>query len=245
MTAARSGLGSVTNKLEEFPTTDAASAETMPAIRRDSPYIWATWLPRLLTGENSCEWAIWFKAHHQNWAKPPSDFNQAEWLLSHTALVNERIRNWEVSGFEVDVEAQNRFELRGRTATLAGRPDIIAHRDDEAVIVDAKTGHESPGHAVQVMIYMYAVPIALEKYRNAKLRGQVTYRDHTVRIPADAVEEGFVQNLGALIRRLSADEPARRVPSQQECRFCEISAADCPVRIEETSQPEAGETADF
>ena len=25
---------------------------------RDFPYIWATWLPRLLTGENSCEWAI-------------------------------------------------------------------------------------------------------------------------------------------------------------------------------------------
>ena len=22
------------------------------------PYIWATWLPRLLTGENSCEWAV-------------------------------------------------------------------------------------------------------------------------------------------------------------------------------------------
>ena len=22
----------------------------------DLPYIWATWLPRLLTGENSCEW---------------------------------------------------------------------------------------------------------------------------------------------------------------------------------------------
>ena len=46
--------------------------------RRDHPYIRATWLPRLLTGENSCEWAIWFKAYHQGWAKPPSDFNQAK-----------------------------------------------------------------------------------------------------------------------------------------------------------------------
>ena len=25
-----------------------------------------TWLPRLLTGENSCEWAVWFKARHRN-----------------------------------------------------------------------------------------------------------------------------------------------------------------------------------
>ena len=48
--------------------------------RRDHPYIRTTWLPRLLTGESNCEWAIWFKAHYQGWAKLPSDFNQAVWL---------------------------------------------------------------------------------------------------------------------------------------------------------------------
>ena len=213
--------------------------------RREHPYIWATWLPRLLTGENSCEWAVWFKAHYVEWTRQPSDFDQARWLLDHTALVNERIRNWEVGGFEVEVEGQNRFELRGRTATLAGRPDIITHREDEAVVVDAKTGQESPSHAVQVMIYLYAVPKALQRYRNAKLRGQVTYRDHTVRIPPDASDEAFIENLGALIRRLSADEPARRVPSPQECRFCDVTATDCSVRAEGTATPEAGETADF
>ena len=213
--------------------------------RRHFPYIWATWLPRLLTGASSCQWAIWFKAHHQNWTRQPSDFDQAQWLLSHTALVNERIRNWEVGGYEVDIEAQNRFELHGRTATLAGRPDIISRREDHAVIVDTKPGHESLNHAVQVMIYLYAVPRALERYRNAKLRGQVTYRDHTVRIPADAVDDQFVQNLGALIRRISADEPARRVPSRQECRFCDITAADCPSRVEDEYEPEDGVTDDF
>ncbi len=173
------------------------------------------------------------------------DFNQAQWLLDHTALLNGRRANWEVGGYDVDAEAQNSFALRGRSATLSGKPDLIAHRENEAVIVDAKTGHNSPSHVVQVMIYLYAVPRALERYRDAKLRGQVTYRDHTVRIPADAVDDQFVQNLGALIRRLSAGEPARRVPSQQECRFCDISAADCPVRVDEASAPDAGETADF
>ena len=213
--------------------------------RREQPYIWATWLPRLLTGENSCEWAIWFKAHHRDWTRQPSDFDQARWMLEHTALLNERRANWEVGGYDVDVEAQNRFELRGRTATLAGRPDIISRREDKAVVVDAKTGNDSPSHVVQVMIYLYAVPRALQRYRNAKLRGQVTYRDHTVPIPAEAVDEKFVQNLGALIRRLSADEPARRVPSPQECRFCDISAADCPQRVDVDSAVEAATTDDF
>ena len=191
----------------------------MPAIRRDFPYIWATWLPRLLTGENSCEWGIWFKAHYQDWDRQPSDFNQAQWMLSHTALLNERRANWTVGGYEVEVEGQNSFQLCGRSATLSGKPDLIAYREDDVVIVDAKTGQESPSHAVQVMIYLYAIPKALERFRNAKLSCQVTYRDHTVRIPPDAVDERLVQNLGALIRRLSADEPARRVPSRQECRF--------------------------
>ena len=33
---------------------------------REHPCTWATWLPKLLTGENSCEWAVWLKAHHRN-----------------------------------------------------------------------------------------------------------------------------------------------------------------------------------
>ena len=219
--------------------------QTVLALRREHPYIWATWLPRLLTGENSCEWAVWFKAHHRDWARQPSDFDQAQWLLDHTALVNERIRNWEVGGFEVDVERQNGFVLRGKSATLAGKPDLIAHRETEAVIVDAKTGHDSPSHIVQVMIYLYAVPKAIEQYRNAKLRGQVTYRDHTIRVPTDEVDDQFVQNLGFLIRRIASDKPARRVPSLQECRFCDITVANCPARVHAGPETEGGTTDDF
>ena len=95
------------------------------------------------------------------------------------------------------------------------------------------------------MIYLYAIPRALQGYRGAKLRGQVTYRDHTIRISADAVDDQFIQNLGALIRRISGEEPARRVPSRQECRFCDISAADCPERVDVDLRPEEGTTEDF
>ena len=68
---------------------------------------------------------------------------------------------------------------------------------------------------------------------------------NTVRIPAEAMDDQFVQNLGALIRRLAADEPAKRVPSAQECRFCDISAADCPERMDEGSEPAGRTTSDF
>ena len=36
----------------------------MVQLRATGPYLWVTWLPRLLSGESSCEWASWFKAHH-------------------------------------------------------------------------------------------------------------------------------------------------------------------------------------
>ena len=95
------------------------------------------------------------------------------------------------------------------------------------------------------MIYRYALPLALPQYRNVRIGGGVIYPTHTVRISADAVDDQFIQNLGALIRRLTADEPARRVPSGPECRFCDISVADCPERVEDEPEPESGTTDDF
>ena len=61
---------------------------------RGTPYIWVTWLTRLLVGENSCEWAAWFRAHYENWSyeKVPSTFDATTWQLDHTALLN-RVRN--------------------------------------------------------------------------------------------------------------------------------------------------------
>ena len=186
-----------------------ASSEQNLAQRREHPYIWATWLPKLLTSENSCEWAVWFKAHYQDWTKVPSDFNQAQWLLNHTELLNKRIAEWELSHYSVAIE-----------------------------------GQESASHVVQVVICLYATPRALRRYRTLKLNGQVTYQDHTTRISAEAVDNQVIQNLGTLIRRLAAQTPAKRVPSPQERRFYDITAADCPDRMDSIDQTDGGTTLD-
>ena len=215
------------------------------AQRRESPYIWATWLAKLLAGENSCEWASWFRSHYQDWAKPPTDFDQAQWMLEHTALVNQARESREKLGYTVYTEAQNAFRLRGRFATLAGKPDLIAVRNGDAVIIDAKTGKPSPAHSAQVMIYQYAVPRALDRYRGMEFRGHVIYPDANVQIPASGIDGKFVERLGALIRRLAAETPARKVPSTQECRWCDITKADCPERVEREADGHEGITQDF
>ena len=212
---------------------------------RESPYIWTTWLPKLLTGDNSCEWAVWLKAHYQDWDKVPSDFSQADWLVKHTALLNEQKAQWEEPGYDVHVEGQNAFRLRGKSATLAGRPDLIVDRFDDALIIDVKTGREQAWHAVQVMIYMYALPRALPQYRDIQLAGAVAYPTHTVEVPTIGRDGKFARNLASLIRRLASDTPPERIPSAHECRFCDISSAECPERVEDGDQPAEGTTDEF
>ena len=93
---------------------------------------------------------------------------------------------------------------------MAGKPDLIAVKGGDAVIIDAKTGKPSAAHSAQVMVYQYAVPKSLEQYRGMEFRGHVIYPDGNVQIPASGVDGKFIDRLGSLIRRLAADDvPAR------------------------------------
>ena len=94
------------------------------------------------------------------------------------------------------------------------------------------------------MLYMYAVPRAMRQYRGVSFDGRVAYQDHCVDIPAQAVDETFIKNVAELMGRLSAADPARRVPSPRECRFCDISSLDCPERAADNVVAE-GVTEDF
>ena len=165
-------------------------------------------------------------------------------MLEHTALVNEERESREHQGYTVTTENQNLFRLTGSSATVAGKPDLIADKSHEVVVIDVKTGRVSPAHRAQVMIYQYAVPKVLQQYQGRRVRGHVRYPAAHVAAPESAVNREFVANLGALVRRLAADTPARPVPSASECRFCDITAADCPARID-VSYVAEGDTEDF
>ena len=215
--------------------------------KRDVPYLWVTWLTKLLVGENSCEWAAWFRANHEGWSynKVPSTFNATEWQLQHTELLNKVRNQIETDGNTVFTENQNSFNLRGRTAVLGGKPDLVTVSGATGTILDAKTGQPSPSHHVQVMIYMYALPKAMGQYDKIIFDGKVVYPDHEDYIPNTALDVTFIENLSKLIQRLASYEPARKVPSGMECGFCNITTVDCPDRIEEESSSLSGETEDF
>ena len=81
---------------------------------------------------------------------------------------------------------------------------------------------------------MYLLPksnlIALA--RTVRFEGAVVYTDgHQVDIPADSIDDAFVARLAAFMQKMTSDMPPRRVPSGQECRWCEIAYGDCPDRL--------------
>ena len=92
---------------------------------------------------------------------------------------------------------------------------------------------------------MSSITRAQHEFRDARIAGEIIYPNRTQRVPQGGVDQGFVRDLSALIRRIAAPEPPHRVPSMAECRFCDITAADCPERVDADDDDEAATTDDF
>ena len=202
---------------------------------RAAPYIWVTWLSRLLVGDDSCVWATWFRAHYEGFRKAESSsFDLARWKMAHTRLMRETMDDLRSGGHVVTTEEQNAFRLTGSSgATLAGKPDIRATAPDGSVTVyDAKTGTQKSSDAVQVMIYLYALARD-PRCRDMPLDGRLVYGDgEEVSIPASSLDERFIDGLHDLLKRVTGSELAERVPSGRECAWCPLTFEDCPERID-------------
>lgn len=205
-------------------------------IRRTNVYVWVTWLSRLLVGDASCEWASWYKAHYSGYAKTTRDFSLSTWKMHHTRLLNDVRDKLEADGHTVFTERANWFKLQGSSgAMVSGQADLVAvSSDGQTTVYDVKTGAQRDSDVAQVMIYMYALPLAAEtRWTGKSPDGRLVYRDGTeIYIPASAIDDDFREGLHDLIRRVVSDEPARRVPSPAECNWCDLTDLDCPERIE-------------
>jgi len=200
---------------------------------RDGLFVWITWLSKVMAGEQSCLWASWFKTHFKNYEKAPSDFNLVQWTMQHTRLVYELHAERKQADREVFLEGANeiRYEVKPNVI-LVGKPDVIAITAAGPVIFDVKTGKERMSDQVQVMLYMYLLPLSSPRYLNSKPSGCVVYSHRRLQIPSTSVDNSFVRNFEHFIDILTSDSPAVRVPRKNECRFCEITRSDCGDRLD-------------
>lgn len=200
---------------------------------RSKPYIWATWVSKLLAGEQQCTFASWYRAHYQYQKRPDRSFNLAKWTADHNALVARRVDELRGEGWQVAVENENAFRLHGKAATLAGKCDVVARRDGAVLVVDGKTGQQRNSDFFQVLIYMAVLPKVFGGIDGARLSGEVCYAGHRIAIAPDELTEPRAADIWATVQRLAHDDRPLPVPSAAECRFCDLSAVACPQRVDE------------
>lgn len=203
-------------------------------IKRESPYVWVTWITGLLAGDAHCEWGAWFKANHTGYAKPATGVNLVVWKSAHGDMVRKRAAALRDAGYAVYAESQNKFVYKGGNGVvLSGIPDVVGIRGDDAVVVDCKTGKERGSDIFQVLVYMWMLPHTVKACAGKKMRGQVEYTDRVVDIAPDKLTDDVKSLIRGLIQRVGdAAAPPPRVPSSGECRFCGLTCADCEEYVE-------------
>lgn len=209
------------------------SPAVLPAVKRDSPYIWVTWLTPLLAGSSYCQWAAWFQA---NFKFEKQDSDMSEWRIKHGRLLNRRVQTLEAEGYTVYIEDENKFAIQSRdkSVKVAGKADIVAIKGDYVVVEDCKTGKKKDADLMQVLSYMMLLPLSggPPHCRKRVFQGRLVYGEEIIDIPSSMVDEDFKASFRETVGFVGAAQPARRVPSESECRYCKVSKAYCAERIE-------------
>lgn len=197
------------------------------------PSIWVTWLARLMADEIQCHWAIWFRTHYK-YEKLISSFDSAKWNANHQALLRSRVRDLEAEGYTVYLEGENWFEITGKSfpVKVSGKPDIVVIGSDGGFVEDCKTGRRKNSDFYQVLIYLLLLPISHPQYRGLNLAGRLVYSTEVIEIESDQINEEFKAQFREAIALLSSATLSRKVPSYQECRYCDISAQYCSERVD-------------
>lgn len=186
-----------------------------------------------MADEIQCHWAIWFRTHYK-YEKLSSSFDSAKWNANHQALLRSRVFDLEAKGHTVYLEGENWFEITGKSFPIkvSGKPDIVAISNNQGFVEDCKTGRKKNSDFYQVLIYLLMLPFTHPVCRGLNMVGRLIYPTEVIEIETDQVNEAFKVQFREAIALLSSVTPIRKVPSYQECRYCDISAQYCSERVD-------------
>jgi len=195
---------------------------------RTKPYIWVSWITKLLSREDRCWYKGWFKAHHQ-YDRVPDDPERKDFFKKyqelHDAITTMRANQLRAEGYTVKVEDDAAFKLVGDKADVAAKPDLAAVKDGTVLVCDAKSGKPRDSDHWQVLIYMLGLPMSWAK--GLAVRGEVQYKDGPP-VPVRPLGKVEREAIVATVQRLAQDAAPEPVPSPGECRYCDV--ASCTAR---------------
>ena len=205
--------------------------------RRDRSSTHVSGLARLIAGDNSCLFSVWFRSWHRDYETTGDGSDQADWNVRRSSVVRETAACLEQRGDDVYLELRNGFEATGSRsgARIVGRPDIIVrHADGSVTVYDVRSGELGATDEALVKLHMYLLPRSNHGlWRRARPDGCVLYDDGTERrIAAAEIDDEFRERVTEVMRQIAADQPARHVPSTGECGRCVLTADDCSERLD-------------
>ncbi len=194
-----------------------------PAEARDEPFIWVTWLTKLISGDAQCEWSLWFRARH-SFDKLEAGSTLDGWTKDHNLLVDWRVRKLREMGLRPRVEQG--FTVNGKTATVKGKADIVYEQDGSLWIEECKTGIRRESDHVQALIYIWLA----EMNGNRTAQARLVYKDQVVDVDRSGLTK--VRSAGIRLVALTVNPvPPARQPSASECRSCNIGPTYCDDRM--------------
>lgn len=214
----------------------------MPDTKRSKPYVWPTWITKLLSGEDKCWWKSWYRAHHKYDKREDPDRTRLDaWTKEHDEMVERRAARLRSKGRVVHVEEEAAFKIEGRDGILAGKPDIVSvdPATNDHDVIDAKSGKKRQADLWQLWIYLYALPRSWVQGAAVKIRAFVEYKDGLAPVPP--LDDRRTKAIVDAVRLVTGPTEPKRVPSARECAWCDVAA--CPERVDKATQ--VHETKDF
>ena len=196
------------------------------AEKRDSPYIWVTWLAKIMSGDITCQWQGWFLTQNKLTKKQPNNFDLADWKINHTKMLTELKEKLIKDKYMPILEKPIKYNIPNSDAVICGKPDCVIENKDTVIVYDCKTGKERDSDQVQIKLYMYL--LSKGEFSEKKIKGVVLYKDKEIEIKD--LPENFEENFNFFVERLISAEPSTKNPGG-DCRFCDIIKDDCPERV--------------
>ncbi len=192
------------------------------AARVGRPYLWVTWMTKLISGEACCDWSLWFRARH-SFDKLESGFDLKQWTAEHDALLAWRAGRLRETAVWPNLERS--MTVEGATATIAGKSDIYYLAEGVACFEDCKTGKRRDSDHVQVLLYVWLHGIR----QRVPSRGTVVYKDGLEEVDMSRLDQ-IQRDALRLVCIAASSTPAERRPSASECRSCNIAEFYCHER---------------
>jgi hypothetical protein len=198
------------------------------ATPRREPFVWVTWLAKVMAGEVSCHWQAWFQILNKLDRKRVDTAFLVERQIEHSRMVSYIATQYRQKGIRYWLNTDLKLRLLNDRVTLCGKPDLIIDRPDRLTVIDCKTGSPKQSHTVQVMLYAYMMS-QHHRFGDRPVRGFIAHRGERVEVPA--FPSSFPSQVEYFVEWLVEGGEPSRAPGS-DCMRCPITSDDCPERVE-------------